>query len=101
MEYDIVDNDNVTVGIYDCVVNPDYRSAQGNLGVDNVFELQWTDYFQKVKKHPSNLFLMISTSECGILIHNNGNYTITKAANDEIIYKYLNKLKEVVKNGNK
>lgn len=91
----------ISIGIYDCVANPEYRSAQGNLGVNNAFELNWNKYFDKIKKHPSGLFLMINAKECGILIHNNGNYTITKAENDDIIYKYLDIIKEVVKDGNK
>ena len=96
----MVNEDNeMTVGIYDCVVNPDFRTAQGNIGVDNAFDLDWGKYFPKIKKHPSNVFLMISTEDCGILIHNNGNYTITKAKNDDVIHKYLEIIKDVVSNG--
>ena len=89
----------LTIGIYDCVANPKYKSAQGNIGVNNAFNLKWSKYFDKIKKHPSNLFLMIATPECGILIHNNGNYTITKAKDENVIYKYMEIIKKVVADG--
>ena len=87
----------MTIGIYDCVVDPNYKSAQGNLGVDNAFKIEWDKYFDVVKKHPSNLFLVIKTDSLAFLIHNNGNYTVTKAKDEEEVINFLDKIKDILK----
>jgi len=85
-----------SIGLYDCLANPLYRSAQGNLGIDDAFSINWDKYFSKIKKHPSGIFLMIKHNGLGFLIFNNGNFTVTRAKNDEIIINFLDKVKKIV-----
>ncbi len=86
----------ISIGIYDCLADPSYRTAQGNLGIEDAFKYEWERYFDKVKLHPSNLFLLIKDGELGLIIHPNGNYTITKAKDDTEVYKMINKLKKII-----
>lgn len=86
----------ISIGVYDCLADPSYRSAQGKLGIDNAFSIKWAKYFPNIKKHPSNLFYMVREGELGFLIFNNGNFTVTKAKNDEEIYNFVERVKKII-----
>lgn len=87
----------ISIGTYDCLTDPSYRSAQGSLGIDDAFSIPWEEYFDNVKKHPSGLFLMIRHEELGMVIHPNGNYTVTKAEDDKEIYHFMDKVDNIIK----
>lgn len=87
---------NVSSSIYNCILNPGFKSAKGFIETDGLLDLNWKKYFDDVEKHPNNEYILLKTEECSIIIFHTGFYEILQAKTEEICNKYVEIIKKVV-----
>ncbi len=79
-----------------CISNPSKLMCRGQVNPKGIFELNWEENFDNVKKHPTGFYLLMEKHGVNVMIYSSGLYDVIQAENEDEIHKIAKEIEDFV-----
>ena len=81
---------------YDCPITPNKRRCKVYIEHEDLLGCDWEKYYDTVKRHDDNSYIIVENDDCYLLIMRNGYIDILQASDDEVIDENIKLIKRVI-----